>query len=178
MAHPAQQHFMLSVKQKFPQFFNGIRVLDVGSLDINGSNRYLFENNCKYLGIDIGMGNNVDIVCRAHEFVDYYGFDTIVSTECFEHDEFLNKTLENIVKLLKSNGLFAFTCATTNRAEHGTKRANAWASPFTSLLSGDYYKNITEKDIKDIIDIENIFKEYTFISNTDVCDLYFWGIKY
>ena len=177
MSHPAQQDFVKSIKEKFPTYFTNVRVLDIGSLDINGNNKYLFDNKSKYLGIDIGMGNNVDIVCRAHEFIDYFGFNTIISTECFEHDEYLQKTLLNTVKLLKSGGLFLFTCATTGRNEHGTKRLETYSSPFTSLLDSDYYKNVTVDDIKDNINIDITFSPHEFIINMDAHDLYFWGIK-
>jgi SAM-dependent methyltransferase len=177
MSHPAEQNFVKSVREKFPQYFTNTRVLDIGSLDINGNNRFIFDGNYKYVGVDIGLGNNVDIVCRAHEFIDYVGFDTIISTECFEHDEFLNKTLPNIVKLLKSNGLFLFTCATTGRHEHGTQKFETYSSPFTSQLESDYYKNVTVDDVKQILDVESIFSKHEFIVNDPDHDLYFWGIK-
>ena len=50
MAHTNQILYCESVKAKYPQFFKGVKVLDIGSLDINGSNRYLFENS-DYLGM-------------------------------------------------------------------------------------------------------------------------------
>ena len=43
MAHHAQQEYCKSIKQMFPNLFTG-KVLDIGSMDINGNNRYLFEN--------------------------------------------------------------------------------------------------------------------------------------
>jgi hypothetical protein len=52
MAHQEQKDFCLSVKEFMPDFFKGVSVLDIGSLDINGNNRYLFENY-DYTGIDI-----------------------------------------------------------------------------------------------------------------------------
>ena len=55
MAHIEQIIFCIKVKNMFPSYFKNIDVLDVGSLDLNGSNRYLFEN-CRYTGIDIGPG--------------------------------------------------------------------------------------------------------------------------
>ena len=67
MAHTNQILYCESVKTKYPQFFKNVKVLDIGSLDINGSNRYLFED-CDYLGIDVGEGRNVDLVCVGHEF--------------------------------------------------------------------------------------------------------------
>ena len=65
MAHEEQKIFLESVKSKFSEKFKNCRVLDIGSLDINGNNRFLFENY-EYIGLDIGEGNNVDIVCRGH----------------------------------------------------------------------------------------------------------------
>ena len=41
----------------------------------------------------------------------------------------------------------------------------------------EYYKNLTEKDIRECINIENIFSEFEFSINHNHYDLYFWGIK-
>lgn len=177
MAHPEQRHFMMSVKQKFPELFKNCRVLDVGSLDINGNNRYLFTNY-KYIGVDIGEGNNVDVVCRGHEFKDTKGFDVVISSECFEHDEFWKDTIMNCINLTKSGGIFLFSCATTGRPEHGTKKTTPQDSPFTSEIENDYYMNLTEKDITDEINISDYFSQHEFIAReTWPQDLYFWGIK-
>lgn len=52
MAHQEQVRFCESVREKFPSLFVGKKVLDAGSLDINGNNRYLFTD-CEYVGIDV-----------------------------------------------------------------------------------------------------------------------------
>lgn len=178
MAHKEQKQFLLSVKERFPERFQNCSVLDIGSLDINGNNRYLFSNYT-YIGLDIGEGKNVDVVCRGHEYKSQKQFDIVISTECFEHDEFWNLTIENAISLTKSSGLFLFTCATTGRPEHGTKRTCSWASPFTSQIENDYYGNLTENDIRSKINVEEYFLEFEF-KNTEgsvMPDLYFWGIK-
>jgi hypothetical protein len=41
----------------------------------------------------------------------------------------------------------------------------------------DYYKNLTESDIREVIDIESHFSELLFQYNGGSYDLYFWGIK-
>ena len=177
MAHPEQRVFMTYVKDKFPEKFKNCRVLDIGSLDINGNNRYLFTNY-KYIGVDIGEGNNVDVVCRGHEFKDNKGFDIVISAECFEHDEFWRATIANCIALTKPEGIFLFSCATTGRPEHGTRITSPQDSPFTSQIENDYYMNLTEKDVRSEIDIDSYFSEYEFVSReTWPQDLYFWGIK-
>ena len=177
MAHIEQQNYLTSIKNRFPESFTGVKVLDIGSLDINGNNRYLFSDYT-YTGIDIGEGPNVDIVCRGHEFKSKDKFDVVISSECFEHDEFWDKTMLNAIKLLKSGGMFLFTCATDGRAEHGTMRTTPFCSLFTSQLPSDYYMNLNEKLIREKIDIEKNFTDFEFQTNTlGMCDLYFYGFK-
>jgi len=178
MAHKEQRQFLLSVKEQFPERFVNCSVLDIGSLDINGNNRYLFSDYT-YIGLDIGEGKNVDLVCRGHEYKSEKQFDIVISTECFEHDEFWDSTIENAIKLTKNGGMFLFTCATTGRLEHGTRKTSPMDSPFTSQIENDYYKNLTEADIRSKIDIEQHFSKFEF-KNTEGSshpDLYFWGFK-
>lgn len=166
-------NFCKSVKQEKPEYFKNVSVLDVGCMDINGNNRYLFES-FNYLGIDLGKGKNVDVVCPGHFFKTDKKFDVVISTECFEHDKFWKQTIINIVEnLLRPGGMFIFSCATTGRAEHGTTRTSPIDSPFTN----DYYMNLTEADIRQAINVDDLFSEYKFFSRTTwPADLYFYGI--
>jgi len=170
MAHPEQQQFFSSVKAKYPTKFENCSVLDVGSMDINGNNRFLFHN-FTYIGLDIGPGRNVDVICPAHEYQTEEQFDVIISSECLEHDKYYRETLTKCVELTKSGGLFTFSCASTGRAEHGTSRTDAGSSPYTT----DYYKNLTEEDIRDVLDLDALFAEYEIRYQPN--DLYFYGIK-
>lgn len=178
MAHPSQIEFFKKAKELMPQLFSGCRVLDVGSLDINGNNRYLFSDYT-YTGVDIGEGKNVDVVCKAHKYKTSKRFDVVISSECFEHDMFYRETLLNCIKLLKSGGLFIFSCASTGRPEHGTLRTRKDSSPHTTKIEewSNYYKNLTEEDIRDVLDVNNIFCKYYFEYNPYPGDLYFYGIK-
>lgn len=178
MAHPAQAKFCLSVKKRFPEFFKDSLVLDIGSLDINGNNRYLFEN-CSYTGVDIGPGKNVDVVSKGHEYMPSTVFDVVMSTECFEHDKYWELTLHNMYRLLRPGGLLMFTCATTGRPEHGTTRSKSeWASPYSHVQFDEYYKNVTEEDVLTAMgDVGSLFRYWDFEVDKEACDLYFWGIK-
>lgn len=177
MAHPEQARFCLAVKARFPEYFTGATVLDVGSLDINGCNRPLFED-CLYTGLDLGEGKNVDVVGIGHEYDAPDGhFDTIISTECFEHDQHYPLTLKNIVRMLRVGGLFLFTCATTGRQEHGTRRSLPGNAPLLQGEWADYYRNLTEADIREAILVDTVFPLHEFEVYTGTKDLYFWGIK-
>jgi hypothetical protein len=99
MAHPQQAHFCASVRDKFPNFFIGTVALDIGSLDINGNNQFLFDETCLYIGVDIAPGKNVDVITPGHLLhLPDSTADVIISTECFEHDRFYAETLKNIVR--------------------------------------------------------------------------------
>jgi SAM-dependent methyltransferase len=155
------------------------RVLDCGSLDINGNNRELFTA-CDYTGLDVGPGKGVDVICPTHEFdAALESFDVVLSTECFEHDMHYIESLRKIASLLRPSGLFFFSCASTGRAEHGTTRSLPQDSPLTVSMPewSNYYKNLIEEDIRDAIDVDAIFSTYAFDYNPMACDLYFWGVK-
>ncbi|HEY0845159.1 MAG TPA: methyltransferase domain-containing protein [Noviherbaspirillum sp.] len=179
MAHFQQAEFCRSVKERFPDYFIDRMVLDIGALDINGNNQFLFEE-CLYLGVDLAPGRNVDFVSKGHELaLPDASFDVIISTECFEHDRFYVQTLRNIVRLLKPGGLFLFSCATTGRPEHGTRRTTPHDAPFIQHMGewSDYYKNLEESDIRAALDLDAIFVQFAFSTNSESKDLYFWGIK-
>ena len=184
MAHIEQRDFCFGVKDKYPEFFKNKKVLDIGSLDINGCNRDLFEN-CDYTGIDVGNGKNVDIVSVGHLYdgpSNYY--DTIISTEVFEHDMYYPETIKNVMRMLRPGGLFLFTCAAPGRPEHGTRRQGEHCAPLLLQVSeqwADYYKNLIPEDFKILPNFNETFPNCYFeIKDTDIeipSDLYFYGIK-
>jgi SAM-dependent methyltransferase len=177
--HEQAKHFTQYVKSILPEYFTGKRVLDVGSGDINGNNRFLFEN-CAYKGNDVIAAPNVDIVSKTKDLPFKLFFDCIISTECFEHDPEYKESFLNIYAMLKPNGLFCFTCASTGRPEHGTRRTSPKDSYGT--IGGledmsDYYKNLTVHDLNEVLPLNEKFSEWRSYYNGFSKDLYFWGIK-
>ena len=65
--HQAQIKWCQWLRQVYPSHFYKKRVLDVGSLNVNGTNRVLFKK-CEYVGIDVIEGKGVDVVTIAHEY--------------------------------------------------------------------------------------------------------------
>jgi SAM-dependent methyltransferase len=175
MSHREQQDFVLSVKNKFQNYFKLAKVLEVGSLNINGSVRKHFVE-CQYVGIDVGPGRDVDEVCEGQLYTSDLKFDTVISCECFEHNPYWKETFENMISLTRLGGLVLFTCASTGRPEHGTTKSKPNDSPLTIKKEWNYYKNLTEEDFTSVINITDYFSEYEFSVNPKSCDLYFWGI--
>lgn len=178
--HPEARDFTVFAQKMFSAYFKDKKVLDVGSGDINGNNRFLFEN-CEYHGNDVISAPNVTIVSKTKDLTfEDNSFDTIVSTECFEHDPEYEKSLLKIYNMLKPDGLFVFTCASTGRAEHGTRRTSPGCSYGTigglSDMS-DYYKNLTNIDVDAVLDCNNTFSSWNTYYNQYSKDLYFVGIK-
>lgn len=178
--HPEARDFTLFVKQILNNFFIEKRVLDVGSGDINGNNSFLFEN-CEYDGNDVIQANNVTIVSKTKDLpFENNTFDTIISTECFEHDPEYKESFVKIYNMLKPDGLFCFTCASTNRPEHGTRRTSPNDSYGTICNledMSDYYKNLTEIDLNEALSLNNLFSVWDTYYNNRSKDLYFVGIK-
>lgn len=184
MADEAHFQFYRSVRDKLPRFFQGTRVLDIGSLDINGCNRQFFLE-CDYLGLDIGPGPNVDIVSLGHEYDAPDGaFDVVTSANAFEHDIHFDKTFKNMVRLLRPGGLFLFCCPGPGFPEHGTSRSESWAAPHIASKPGawkDYYRNVEESQVRGFLDVDATFDPYEFsvyrYPNFVWTVLRFWGIK-
>jgi SAM-dependent methyltransferase len=182
MAHERQRQYCERVKWMFPEYFTNVNVCDIGSLDLNGNNHYLFDNY-SYIGVDIGKGKNVNVVSKGHEYtpVDGTKYDLVISTECFEHDMYWKETILNVCEnLLRDGGMFLFTCATTGRPAHGIPLFDPQDSPFTiqdDVWAG-YYMNLTELDVKDAINLDKYFKLYHFYTDDESHDLYFWGVKH
>jgi SAM-dependent methyltransferase len=178
--HVQARDFTLFVKQILGEFFSNKRVLDVGSGDINGNNRFLFEN-CEYDGNDVIQANNVTIVSKTKDlpFTDNT-FDTIISTECFEHDPEYRESFLKIYQMLKQGGLFCFTCASTNRPEHGTRRTSpndSYGTMGNLTDMSDYYKNLTEIDLNEVLKLNDLFSVWDTYYNAQTKDLYFVGVK-
>lgn len=153
--------------------FSGVSVIEIGSLNINGTVRDFFQPT-SYLGVDVGPGPGVDLVAegQALDFPDD-SFDVAISAECFEHNPEWAATFANMQRMAAR--YVVFTCASDGRPEHGTRRSAPDSSPLT--LEWDYYRNLNEQDFREHFDLDSMFAEYEFRYNPVSHDLYFYGIK-
>lgn len=94
-----------------------ISVLEVGSLNVNGTVRDLLPH-VNWIGIDRIAGAGVDIVADGATFDTPYRFDLIICCEVFEHAENWRTIVSNISRLLNSTGRFIGTAAGPGREAH------------------------------------------------------------
>ncbi len=131
--------FLKRTKERFPKKFKNVRVLELGSLNINGTPRQFFEE-CEYIGVDRQTGDGVDVVSKAHEFKSRKKFDVVITTEMLEHDKYADLSIENVWKLLKKDGMLIATTANINRAPH-----------YEFVGEDNHYENISRERVENWI---------------------------
>lgn len=86
-----------------------ITIVDYGSQDLNGSYKELFaQPNWKYIGVDMVLGKNVDIVLSDPydwKQIATSSVDVVISDQAFEHTEYVWITMLEIERILKPLGL-------------------------------------------------------------------------
>ena len=175
MAHLEQALFVSRCKRAFPTWFHEAKVLEIGSLIVNGSARDFFEN-CQYTGIDLGEGPGVDVVARGATYAGPTGgFDSVICCEAMEHDPYWQETFLNGLRMMKPDGMMLITCATLGRRQHGTPLFSPADSPHTAGQGNSYYRNLAEADFRKVGDFAQWFGWHAFFVDHVIRDLYFVG---
>ena len=84
-------------------------ILDLGSMDVNGSYRECFgDSHWSYLGIDLAPGANVDMVIKDPYHwreIKTCSADVVVSGQAFEHIDYFWLSMLEIARVLKPGGI-------------------------------------------------------------------------
>ncbi|MEB3325524.1 MAG: class I SAM-dependent methyltransferase [Cyanobacteriota bacterium] len=177
MAHQSQRDFITHVSTGLPGFFRDSKVLEVGSLDINGSVRDFFSN-CNYTGLDIAPGPGVDVVCQGQDYdAPDHSYDHVISCEAMEHNPYWKETFDNMVRMCRPGGLVTLTCATVGRIEHGTARSAPATSPLTIEAGWNYYRNLLGRDFERNCQLSSAFSAYRMWYDWTSFDFYLLGIR-
>ena len=95
--------------KEFEQELTGKNVLDIGSYNVNGCYREIFETkDINYTGLDMEEGPNVDIIPQSTycwKEINDDEYTGVISGQAFEHIEFFWITMEEIVRVTKKDGL-------------------------------------------------------------------------
>jgi SAM-dependent methyltransferase len=121
------------------------RVLEIGSLDINGSVRPLFSDSTRYHGIDLAPGPGVDEVADAADWRSPDSFDVVVTTEVLEHAPRWIDILSNAWEAVMPGGCLIMTCATDPRPAHSA--VDGW-----DLRDDEWYRNVPVADVRKLLD--------------------------
>ena len=86
-----------------------LRILDLGSFDVNGSYKPLFTGSSwTYQGLDMTPGKNVDVVLKnpySWQEIKSDSADVFISGQAFEHIEFFWVAILEVARVLKPGGL-------------------------------------------------------------------------
>jgi SAM-dependent methyltransferase len=94
-------------------------VLEIGSLNVNGSVRSLFSASSRYCGVDLRPGDGVDRVMNAHSLEFAAGeFDVVISTETLEHDSHFWLSVGEMGRVLSPGGFLIITARGNGFPEH------------------------------------------------------------
>lgn len=83
----------------------GGSVLDVGSMNVNGTLRDCLPSGAKYVGLDIAQGPGVDMVMPIGGPIPFQGsFDMAVSSSTLEHDPLFWLTFLEMFRVVREGG--------------------------------------------------------------------------
>jgi len=87
-----------------------LKVADIGSQTVPGQLESYKEyfGSCRYYGVDMVAGQNVDILLRnpySWDEIKSNTFDVVVSGQALEHVEYIWVTMLEITRILKEDGL-------------------------------------------------------------------------
>ncbi len=101
----------------------GIKVIEVGSLDVNGSLRPYVEslNPASYLGIDLVAGGGVDYLCPQELMVEELGeerYGIVICTEVLEHVRDWRLVIKNLKLVCAIGGTILLTTRSKGFPKH------------------------------------------------------------
>lgn len=85
-----------------------VKVIEIGSQDVNGSLRSLVPVDFDYVGVDFVSGKGVDVILDDPYYLpfDANSADIVISSSCFEHSQMFWLLFLEIMRILKPRGLF------------------------------------------------------------------------
>lgn len=118
--HNSSYEHMADLVARFLDRETALKVVDIGSTDINGSYRTLFKNTrWDYHGVDLEAAPGVDVVLASPYLLPFASrsVDLVISGQAFEHVEFFWMSWLEMVRVLKPGGRI-FLIAPSRGPEH------------------------------------------------------------
>jgi predicted SAM-dependent methyltransferase len=119
---PDERDAIAAHVNRFGGVKEGQRILEVGSHDVNGIVRDLFEPPGKYIGIDHREGDNVDIALNGNDMSAHFedeSFDWVLCNSVMEHDLHFWLTTAEMKRVLKPGGILIVGMPGLGFTHHG-----------------------------------------------------------
>lgn len=107
--HPASEGYVGRMIADHRLNRAGYTVVEIGSYNVNGSVRPLFDAVASYVGIDRREGPGVDVVADGATFGASDTYDVVVTTSALEHDGHPGAVVANALRILKPGGHLVIT---------------------------------------------------------------------
>lgn len=103
--HPNTYRLMDAFRHTYAANLTGLHLLEVGSRNVNGSYRPIFEGTKEYVGLDIEAGACVTIVSEPFHYpFNDNSFDIVISGQALEHSPRPWRMIEEMARILKPGG--------------------------------------------------------------------------
>lgn len=136
-----------------------VRVIEIGSLNVNGTIRDLFPN-ASWIGLDRVAGLGVDVVIDAETFDPVFPVDVVICCEVLEHADNWHRLIQSAFDWLVPGGVFVMTCAGLGRQPHSCDGGE--------LKPNEYYRNLSPVEIRAAIRAAGFRWQITRQVQTDV----------
>ena len=143
-------------------------VLELGSLDINGSPRLLVPQ-ADYWGIDKQAGRGVNELADAAEWRSDMRFDLVICAEVLEHTSLGPEILATAQDHLNPGGRLIVTCATHGREPHSAVDGG-------SVRADEHYENVDPRTFLLEVALAG-FRPVRFETHHDRGDLYLLAVS-
>jgi len=109
--HPTAMSNCQSFFETYANSFSSqpkVKIIEIGSQDVNGSLRSTAPSNFEYIGVDFVEGKGVDVILDDPYTLPFENesADIVLSSSCFEHSEMFWLVFLEIMRVLKPKGLF------------------------------------------------------------------------
>lgn len=118
----------------------GVDVLEIGSLDINGTVRPLFAGAGSFHGIDLVPGPGVDEVADGAVWHPPRSYDVVLCAEVLEHAPRWPDVVGTMWRACRPGGTLLITCATDPRPPHS-------AIDGLDVRPDEHYANVGAADL-------------------------------
>jgi len=105
--HDTALEFAAAFFDTYTKDATGLKIVDIGALDVNGSLKSVIPPNNEYVGVDFAEGKGVDVVITDPYALPFANnsIDVCACSSCFEHSEFFWLVFNEILRILKPEGI-------------------------------------------------------------------------